>query len=335
MTVAKHSNGKWYCRFSIKGKRQHLLCAGATTEKEALEIENAFKYKLQQQLNGIIPKELKNVYFKRLKELYIIHARNNHKKFKNQIYYLNNLERYFNNGKPVNSIKPSDIEKFKEYLKNGKNLKNSSINRYLEILSKMFNLAIDNGELTENPVSKAGTLKEDNITIRFLTIEEEKRLFRSIDEFAPFLRPIVTTALQTGMRRGEIFNLRWFDIKNEYLELLETKSGHMRQVPISTKLKEVLDSIPKTSEYVFPNPKTKMPYTDIKKSWHKVLKNAGIENFRFHDLRHTVATRMVENGYEIPVIMAILGHRNIQTTMRYAHPVTDRKKAAIECLCSY
>ena len=276
MTVKKHDNGKWYCKFAVRGVRKHLLCAGATCEKEAKEMENAFKYKLQQQLNGVIPKEMKNVYFKRIKVLYTNHAKNNHKKFKNQIYYLNSLEKYFDNGKPVNNIKPKDIENFKSYLKNEKKLKNSSINRYLEILSKMFNLAIDNGELIENPVSKAGMLKEDNISIRFLTAEEEKRLFHSIDRIAPYLSPIVTMALQTGMRRGEILNLKWHNIKDGYIELLETKSNRKRYIPISCILKDVLDSIPKNSEYVFLNSKTGKPYTDFKKSWHKILDDAKI-----------------------------------------------------------
>ncbi len=335
MSVKKHDNGKWYCRFSIRGNRQHLLCAGATTEKEALEIENAFKYKLQQQMNGVIPKDQKNVYFNRLKELYIKHAKNNHKKYKNQKYYLNGLEAYFSKGKPVNNIKPNDIETFKRYLRDTRNLKNSSINRYLEILSKMFNLAIDNIELTENPVSKAGMLREDNVEPRYLSAEEERRLFKSIDKVAPYLRPIVTMALQTGMRRGEILNLKWSDIKNGYIQLLETKSGKSRNIPTSETLLNTLNSIPKSSEYVFINPKTNKPYTDFKKSWHKVLDDANIENFRFHDLRHTVATRMVEKGIDLLVVKDILGHTMIETTMRYAHPVTERKLAAIDVLNNY
>ncbi|MBR1619202.1 site-specific integrase [bacterium] len=199
----------------------------------------------------------------------------------------------------------------------------------------MFNLAIDNGELTENPVRKAGTLREDNHTIRYLTIEEEKRLFESIDKVAPYLRPIVTMALQTGMRRGEIFNLKWANIKNGYIELLETKSGKMRTIPISSTLDNVLKNIPRKSIYVFINPKTNKPYIDVKKSWKNVLDKAKISNFRFHDLRHTVATRMVEKGIDLLVVRDILGHSLISTTMRYAHPVTERKQAAIDILNNY
>ena len=88
------------------------------------------------------------------------------------------------------------------------------------------------------------------------------------------------------MRRGKIFNLKWSNIDFEYnfIELLETKSGKSRKVPISSKLMKVLEEVKNDTEYVFINPYTNMPYNDIKKSFHSVLKKAGIEDFRFHDL---------------------------------------------------
>ena len=340
MTVKQHSNGKWYTKFTIRGVTKHLLCAGATTQKEALEIENDFIYKLQQQMNGVIPKDQKNVYFSRLIELYIKHAKTNHKKYKSQIYYLNALEKYFNNGKPVNTIKPEHIQNYIEYLRNsgkrGKR-KNSSINRFLEILSKMFNLAIDNGELTTNPLKKVPKLKEDNHIIRYLKDEEETRLFASIDINAPYLRPIITTALQTGMRRGEIFNMKWYniDFDTRNIHLLDTKTGDKRDIPISDELYKVLQSIHRESEYVFINSKTKAPYVDIKKSFNTVREYAGIEDFRFHDLRHTFATRLVMAGVDFLTIMELLGHKNIETTMRYAHVIPGKKMEAIKKLITY
>ena len=341
MTVERHENGKWYCRFqSGVGIRPHRLCRGATTRKEAEAFENALKYKIEQQKNGVIPKDQKNVYFNRLIELYKKHAKTNHKKYKNQIYYLNGLEKYFNNGKPVNTIKPEDILKYIEYLRNsgkrGKR-KNSSINRFLEILSKMFNLAIDNGELTDNPLRKVPKLKEDNHKIRFLTDEEENRLYAIIDLKAPYLRPIVTTALQTGMRRGEIFGMKWdnIDLNNRNIYVLDTKSGKSREIPISDKLYKILQSIPRISEYVFINPKTNQPYVDIKKSFNLVREHAEIKNFCFHDLRHTFATRMVMAGVDLFTLMEILGHTNVTTTMRYAHVIPGRKMEAINKLGNY
>lgn len=137
------------------------------------------------------------------------------------------------------------------------------------------------------------------------------------------------------MRKGEILNLKWSNIKERYIELLDTKSGKPRNIPISETLKNVLNNLPQNTEYVFPNQLTGKPYSDIKKAWNKALKETDIKDFRFHDLRHTVATRMVEKGIELLVVKDILGHSMIETTMRYAHPVPARKQAAIDVLNTY
>ena len=336
MTITK-KNGKYYSRFQINGERYHYLCSGATSMKEAEKMESAFKYKLMQQQNGIIPREEKNVPLYKLKNIYLAYSKTNNRGYKNKIYYVRVLMDYFKETTPAQDITPAKIETFKQYLRTHRKLKNSSINRYTEVLSKMFNLGVDNKLLTENPVSKVETLLENNYTIRYLKIDEEPRLFTSIDKLHPYLRPIVTSALQSAMRKGEILYLKWSYINFDFgfIELLETKSGKSRQIPISKKLLEVLNSLPRISEYVFVNPKTMKPYVDIKKAWQAVLKDAKIENFRFHDLRHTAITRMVEKGIPLPVVQEIAGHTKIETTMRYNHTIPAQKLAAIEVLNSY
>lgn len=333
MAITKR-NGKYYCRFQLNGERHHKLCAGATSIKEAEKIENAFKYKLQQIQNGVLPKEEKNVPFSQLKKLYKAYSETNNRNYSNNLYYIKIIMNYFGEDTIVQKILPKNIEMFKEWLRIERNLKNSSINRYLEIMSKMFNLGIDNGLISQNPISKVKKLLEDNHKIRFLTADEEKRLYNALPKH---LIPIVTTALQTGMRKGEILNLQWSNIDFDYgfIELLQTKSGKARKIPISDKLLKVLENQDKSSEYVFINPETKQPYVDIKKSFNSAMEKAKINNFRFHDLRHTVATRLVEKGIDLLVVMDILGHSKIETTMRYAHPIPKRKSEAISVLNSY
>ncbi len=337
MTISKR-NGKYYCRFQLNGERHHKLCSGAASIKEAEKIENAFKYKLQQQQNGVIPKEEKNLPLYKLKQIYLAYSETNNRNrnFEHNKYSVNIIIGYFGEKRIVQSILPKHVEAFKEWLRVKRGLKNASINRYLEILSKMFNLGIDNGSLSVNPVSKVKKLQEDNHKVRFLTAEEEARLYKALPEF---LKPIVTTALHTGMRKGEILNLKWNNIDFEYgfIELLETKSGKARKIPISEKLMEIFNKLymDARSEYVFINPETGLPYVDIKKSFNKAKEVAGIKDFRFHDLRHTVATRLVEKGIDLLVVMDILGHSKIETTMRYAHPIPKRKSDAISVLNSY
>lgn len=334
MSVRQHANGKWYAKFQICGVRKHLLCNGAKTKQQAKVIEARLMSELKEQLDGKAPKIDKNITFKHLSQLYLSYSEINNRSHNNATYYVNIIKGYFGENTEAHKIKPYHVEAFRDWLKTERKLKNSSINRYIEILSKMFNLGIDNEVLAINPVSKVKMLLEDNHKIRFLTKEEEIQLYKELPDY---LIPIVTTALQTGMRRGEILSLEWSQVDFElgYIEVLKTKSGKARSIPISDKLRKTLMKLDRTSKYVFVNPKTGLPYVDIKKGYNKAVKDAGIKNLTFHDLRHTVATRMVEKGIDLLVVKDILGHSNIETTMRYAHPVPKRKLEAVESLSSF
>lgn len=335
MTITKR-NGKFYCRFQINGERHHKLCAGATSLKEAEKIENAFKYKIQQQQNGVIPKEPQKVKLQTLLSLYEAYSKVNKLSY-GKDSFCKYIGQYFKPQTLVQDIKVQDIESFKMFLKNERKSSNSTINKYISALSKMYNLGIENGILQQNPVSKVKKFREDNFKIRFLTLDEERKMFKSLKPTNEHLRPILICALQTGMRRGEIFNLKWADIDFDYnfIEILKSKTGKPRKIPISKKLNETLLKINRVSEYVFINPLTNKPYTDIHNSFHTLISDAGINNFRFHDLRHTVATRMVEKGVPLPVVKDLLGHSKIDTTMRYTHVVPNQKIEAIEVLNSY
>ena len=336
MSIYKRKD-KYYCRFQIKGERHHYLCAGAVNLKEAELMENAFKYKIQQQLNGVIPKDKAKVKLKVLYNLFEQYSKYNKKSYDKDISFIKILKTYFNENLYADELKLSDFENLKVKLREERSSSNATVNKYLNCLSKMYNIAIEEKLLVENPLSRIKRFKEPNYKIRYLTADEEIRLYKAIDDYAPYIKPLVVCALQTGMRKGEIFNLKWTNIDFDYgfIELLETKSGKSRKIPISQKLMEVFKQQDRESEYVFENPETGAPYVDLKNSFHTVLKKAGIENFRFHDLRHTVATRLAEKGIDLVVVKEILGHSKIETTMRYAHAVPERKLQAIEVLNSY
>ena len=120
-----------------------------------------------------------------------------------------------------------------------------------------------------------------------------------------------------------------------FINIVESKSGKARKVPISKTLLKTLNTLPRISEYVFVNHDTGTHYTDIKHSWSTICRAANIKNFRFHDLRHTAITRMVEKGIPLPVVQDIAGHSKIETTMRYTHVIPEQKIQAIEVLSTY
>lgn len=152
MAVKQHSNGKWYCRFQLNGKRQHLLCTGAKNKNEAEQIENAFKYKLQQQQNGVIPQNDNGVTLNKVFNNFLAYSEHNKKSYKQDRSRVRILKEYFKI-RYAKDVKPSDIEKLKSYLLN-KGLSKVTINRYLEIISKSFNMAIDNELINKNPLKK-------------------------------------------------------------------------------------------------------------------------------------------------------------------------------------
>jgi integrase len=173
----------------------------------------------------------------------------------------------------------------------------------------------------------------DNQRVRYLTEDEETRLFDAIGDDA-LLRSLVTVALHTGMRRGEIFGLKWFDVDYErgILQVRKTKTKLNRAVPMNSRVREVLAQQPKTGEYVFTSPRTKSRLKDLKKGFNEARSAAGIPDFQLRDLRHSCATRLSDCGEELVTVAEILGHTDIRMTKRYSHAMHERKRQALEKL---
>jgi integrase len=190
----------------------------------------------------------------------------------------------------------------------------------MAILGHMLSKAVEWGMLANSPFKKGKRLmlKENNQRLRFLSKTEIEALLKSC---TPHLKPIVETALLTGMRRGELLSLKWEQIRNGFIYLTETKSGKARQIPINDRLAAVLKDIRRKnhlkSEYVFCDFQGRRFY-EVKRSFTSACRRAGIEDFRFHDLRHTFASRLVMRGASLKAVQELLGHADLKMTMRYA-----------------
>lgn len=222
----------------------------------------------------------------------------------------------------------------------GKPRTDASVNREMALISHMLGKAVEWGMLEASPFKKGKRLmlKENNHRLRFLTDSEIEALLKACEDlktYTPHLRPIVETALLTGMRRGELLSVKWEQIRNGFIYLTETKSGKARQIPINDRLAEVLKEVRRgnqlKSSYVFCDSQGRR-FLEVKRSFASACRRAGIEAFRFHDLRHTFASRLVMKGASLKAVQELLGHADMKMTMRYAHLSQEHLRDSVNLL---
>lgn len=213
-----------------------------------------------------------------------------------------------------------------------KSVSNSTINRELVILSSVLTKCKIWGYKTADVQPCKFKLKEPAENIKYLDSWETAE--KIIAEAPSHLKPIIYTALYTGMRRGNILALKWdnLDFNNNLINVRVKDrmkdGGKNLSIPMIDKLKTILQAQPKINEYVFNY--NGSPITDIKHSWRTTLKNAGLPYTNFHTLRHTAATWILKKTGNLKLTQQILGHASIQTTLKYAHVLDAEKRAALE-----
>lgn len=272
----------------------------------------------------------------------------------------------------ISDLTPFMIEQWKTRVRRERKLKASTVNRNVTALKAALNWGVKHGLIQENPIGRVEALQERDSSpkVRFLTPEETERLYAALDAreerirqervhynlwrkergraplpdlrglpFADYLKPMVILSLNTGIRRGSLFSLEWSDVdfKNEVLTLRASanKSGRTYHVPLNSTALETLRkwrSQSKGDRLVFVSPKNRGRFDNCNTSWEEVLRMAGIENFRWHDMRHTFASNLVMAGVDLNTVRELMGHADLKMTLRYAHLAPAVKRKAVSML---
>lgn len=269
----------------------------------------------------------------------------------------------------MSDLSPFMFEKWrKARLDNGN--KPVAVNRYIAALRGALTKAVEWGYLEGNPLNGVKSLPVNQKTVdRFLDTDEYERLYNSLHErdqrirserqnanlwrtargyktlldldkvsFADHLEPMITISLNTGIRRGELFSLEWSEVNFKKRTLSVTssssKTGQIRHIPINETAYNVLSDWKKqtgSKGFVFSG-KNGGKFTHVNSAWRKLLLMADIVDFRWHDMRHHFASQLVMNGIDLNTVRELLGHSDLNMTLRYAHLAPEHKMKAVETL---
>jgi integrase len=259
--------------------------------------------------------------------------------------------------KPIEELSADALDKWiRQRVESG--AKAATVNKIVSALKAALNWGVRTKRLEANPIAQVAKRKEfdSEQKVRFLTGDERERLEKALaardsrirgqatedgTEFGDFLYPAVLLSLNTGIRRNALFNLKWADIDlRERLITLHpgiSKNGKKELVDLNDDAADVLCSWQRQNpsadkdELVFPEIKGSR-YMHLHRQWQAVLKEAGIENLRWHDMRHDFASQLVMAGVDIYTVCKMLNHSDVKITMKYAHLAPDRMKNAVQVL---
>lgn len=322
----------WWIRYAGLDGRIIRESAKTTSKREA-EYLLACRRKSVKEGKEPEVKRIKKFFFQQLTIHYLEWAKRQ-KAFPKKKLVINQLLNEFGNV-PLRSFTTMIVENYQTKMLNRGNA-NATANRHLATLKHVFTKAVEWEMVDDDILKKVRRVKllpENNRRLRFLSKEECQTL---INACCPHLKPIVVTALNTGMRKGEILSLEWeknVDLKHGFILLDVTKNGERKEVPINQTLRDTLKKLRRRldSPYVFTDNKGKR-FQEVKRSFKSALRKAGIKDFRFHDLRHTFASHLVMGGVDITTIKELLGHKSITMTLRYSHLAPSHKMKAVDIL---
>ena len=330
MTIYKDKRNGHYCyKFVYKGIQYHKCFKDACYDDVA-DYELIAKSELRK-TGYDITKHRFDVTLSEIIEDYKIYAQNTYTRPEEAIKIVTTFYKLTGN-KVAEQVNLTDLERYRASRKGV--VSNSSINREMDNIKRVFSLAKTNKKMRFNPTDDLKDLSITHPTKRYLSKVEEKKLRKAAN---PMMKAIIITAIHTGMRCNELKNLKWSDVflDEGYLWALNTKNNRPRKLIITRQIKWLLKNMEHKSEYVFTSPQTGEQYKDLKHTFARTVKRAGIPHITLHELRHTTASRMNELGIDTATIQEYLDHADIKTTRGYIHKPKKNIEDAVFKLSKY
>jgi integrase len=320
--------GKWYIDYRVEGRRvrecighSKRLAERALAARRGEIVQGRFR----------LAQRRRSPRLEEAADQYLEWASGNTRSARSVAVHLRPLTAYFR-GRTLRELTPWLIERYKHdrlaATVHGRAIRPTTINRELSCLRRCVNLQIKWGKAEDNPVSKVAFFPEDGRRERILAPDEIRQLLASCTTHS---RPFVVLALHTGMRLGELLGLTWeqVDLRQGVITLMRTKSRKWRKIPINAVGRRVFAAVPRTGPYVFGGGR---PFGAIKTAWRAACRRAGLIGLRFHDLRHTWASALVERGVDLRTVQELGGWSSLELVQRYSHPTPDAKRRAVGAL---
>lgn len=326
----------WWIDFYYKGSR-YRESSESTRKRDAENLLAKRKYEISQHTFESPPVEIQpvtneNQTFAEFLPRYMEWAKD-HKKpstIERNYQFTEHLRPYVSD-LPLSKITLIVAEDYKRDRKK-QGASNATINRERGFLKAVLNKAVRWGLLEKNPLQHLEQLPESHKFNRYLTADVTRALIEACE---PHLKPMIVTAIHTGLRWGNVRYLKWkeVDIVNSIINLESSKNDELTY-PLPEPVRNEIVKIGRHGgQYIFINPETGKPWENLRKAFSRAKAQVGIEeNFRFHDLRHSFASNLIMGGSDLKTVQELLGHRNISTTLRYAHLSMTHKKKIVDNL---
>jgi integrase len=320
----------WICYFDVDGRKRREKAG-----RKSAAIELYRKRKTEVLEGKKLPEKLRarKVGFAELANDTIEYSRVHKRSFRDDEIRMAKLTDWLGD-RSAESVSPQEIER---WLSAKSGLKPATLNRYRALLSLLYRLGVQNGKVKLNPARLVRQRKENNGRIRFLSSEEEQGLRKVLLERWIKGLPQLDLALHTGLRLGEQYGLTWdcVNFERRMLTIPLSKNGELRHVPLNDEALAALRTIRKYSTdqpYLFLN-RYGQRLASPREWFDPAVKAAGLNDFTWHCLRHTFASRLVMAGVDLRTVQELMGHKTIQMTVRYAHLAPKHQLAAVQRLC--